>query len=298
MEIDTVISNGKLVWADRVTNQDLAINGEQIVAVGEKEMFPPAAREIDVAGKYVLPGLVDPHVHLDCYYSQDSYESGTRAAALGGVTTCIAFAWQAWTNDSPDSMSTFDEDGTLVEAITRHKQRGESSVVDFGLHGGITRPDRDVYDELEEAISQGVTSFKMFTTYEIGLPNGFLDELLREIASHDGVAVLHTEDPDICQTRTERFKQQGDGKVEQYPDSRPAFAEAMAADDAVRMAKNAGVKYYGFHTSSSTAADVLGDAQEDGSQIRAETCPHYLALDRSAYETKGTLATIAPPLRT
>ena len=297
-EIDTIISNGKLVRDDRVTNSDIAIKGEKIVSVGEKETFPPAAREIDASGKYVLPGLVDPHVHLDCYYSRDSYESGTRAAALGGVTTCIAFAWQAWTNDSPDSMSTFDEDGTLLEAIDRHRRRGESAVVDFGLHGGITRPDRDVYEELGRAVSRGVTSFKMFTTYEIGLPNGFLEELFREIATHDAVAVLHTEDPDICQTRTERFKQQGQADVEQYPDSRPAFAEAMAADDAIRMAENAGVKYYGFHTSSSAAADVLEDAQTDGSRIRAETCPHYLALDRSAYETKGTLATIAPPLRT
>jgi len=99
MEIDTVISNGKLVGDDKVTSNDLAIKGEQIVAVGEKELFPPAEREIDVGGKYVLPGLVDQHVHLDCYYSKDSYQSGTRAAALGGVTSCIAFAWQAWTND-------------------------------------------------------------------------------------------------------------------------------------------------------------------------------------------------------
>jgi dihydropyrimidinase len=298
MGVDTIISNGTLVWANRVRETDLAIDGEQIVAVGDRETFPSATREIDASGKYVLPGVVDPHVHLECYYSQDTYETGTRAAALGGVTTCIAFAWQAWVNDSPDSMSTFEEDGTLLEAIERHKGRGEKAVVDFGLHGGITRPDRDVYDELGEAVSEGVTSFKMFTTYEIGLRNGFLDELFEEIAEHDGVAVLHTEDTDVCDARTERCKEQGRGDVQWYPDTRPAFAEAMAADDAVRMAKEAGVKYYGFHTSCGAAADVLADAQEDGTQIRAETCPHYLTLDESAYERQGTLAMIAPPLRT
>lgn len=208
MGIDTVISNGTLVWADRTRECDLAIEGDKIVAIGDKEKFSSAKREIDASGKYVLPGIVDPHVHLDCYYSQDSYESGTRAAALGGVTTCIAFAWQAWTNDSPDSMSTFEEDGTLLKAIERHKQRGEDALVDFGLHGGITRPDPAVYDELEAAIDQGVTSFKMFTTYEIGLSNGFLDKLFEEIADHDGIAVVHTEDDDVCEARTERCKEQ------------------------------------------------------------------------------------------
>ncbi|MFC7132335.1 MULTISPECIES: dihydroorotase [Salinibaculum] len=298
MGIDTVISNGTLVWADRTRECDLAIDGEKIVAVGDRETFPSATEEIDASGNYVLPGLVDPHVHLECYYSQDSYESGTRAAALGGVTTCIAFAWQAWANDAPDSMSTFEEDGTLLEAIDRHKRRGEDALVDFGLHGGITRPDPAVYDELGDAVSEGVTSFKMFTTYEIGLSNGFLDKLFEEIAEHDGIAVLHTEDDDVCEARTERLKDQGRGDVEDYPGTRPAFAEAMAADDAVRMAREAGVQYYGFHTSCGAAGDVLADAQDDGTQIRAETCPHYLTLDQSAYETQGTLAMIAPPLRT
>jgi len=298
MAIDTIISNGKLVRADKTKECDLAIDDGSIVSVGSKETFRSASTEIDASGKYVLPGVVDPHVHLDCYYTEDTYETGTRAAALGGVTTCIAFAWQAWANDAPDSMSTFEEDGTLLEAIDRHKRRGNDAIVDFGLHGGITRPDPVVFDEVGSAVSEGVTSFKMFTTYEIGLPNGFLDGLFQEIAEHDGVAVLHTEDDDVCQARTERLRRQGRGDVESFSGSRPAFAEAMAADDAVRMARDAGVKYYGFHTSSAAAADVLAAAQDDGTRIRAETCPHYLTLDESAYETKGTIAMVAPPLRT
>jgi dihydropyrimidinase len=298
MIIDTVVSNGRLVSASGVRAADLAIDDGTIVAVGDEAAFPRASRRIDASGKYVMPGVVDPHVHLDCYYVEDTYETGTRAAALGGVTTCIAFAWQAWAGDDPDSMSTFEEDGTLLEAIDRHQRRGEDAVVDFALHGGITRPDPAVFDELAAAVEAGVTSFKMFTTYEIGLPNGFLDALFGELAAHDAVAVVHTEDSNVCQSRVERAKQAGDSDVTDYPETRPPFAEAMAADDAVRMARDAGVKYYGFHTSSAAAAEVIADAQDDSSGIRAETCPHYLTLDESAYETMGTLALIAPPLRT
>jgi len=149
--IDMIIANGSLVSPDGITDADLAIDNGQIVAVGNEETFSAANRRLDASGRYVLPGVVDPHVHLDCYYSNDTYETGTRAAALGGVTTCITFAWQAWTNDDEDSMSTFEEDGTLLEAIDRHKRRAESSLVDIAFHGGITRDDPAVLDELETA---------------------------------------------------------------------------------------------------------------------------------------------------
>jgi len=294
--IDMIIANGSLVSPDGITDADLAIDNGQIVAVGNEETFSAANRRLDASGRYVLPGVVDPHVHLDCYYSNDTYETGTRAAALGGVTTCITFAWQAWTNDDEDSMSTFEEDGTLLEAIDRHKRRAESSLVDIAFHGGITRDDPAVLDELETAVAEGVTSFKMFTTYEHGLDNGFLDRLFPAIAKHDGVAVLHTEDDAVCEARTEYIKEQAKGDPKWYPDTRPDYAEAMAAEDAVRMAQEAGVKYYGIHTSSEVAADVLADFQDDGSEVRAETCTHYTTLDESVYES-SYLPIIAPPLR-
>lgn len=295
--VDTIITNGKIVTPNSVLHTDLAIEDGKIAAVGDKDTFDNATTQIDATDRYVMPGVVDPHVHLQCYYSNDTYETGTKAAALGGVTTCIAFAWQAWKKDQADSMSVFEEDGTLIEAINRHKNRGKDAVVDFALHGGITRSDPDVFDELEEAVSEGVTSFKMFTAYEISISNGFLDQLFVEIADQDAVAVLHTEDNSICEARTEQLKKEGKADPTHYPSSRPDYSEAIAADSAARMAKAAGVKYYGFHTSSKAAVDALERHHEDGSQIRAETCTHYTTLDDSVYETMGMLPIIAPPIR-
>lgn len=294
---ETIITNGTIVTPDRTLRSDIAIDDGKIVAIGDEETLNTANTYIDASGRYVMPGVVDPHVHLDCYYTEDTYETGTKAAALGGITTCIAFAWQAWKKEGEDSMSVFEEDGTLIEAIDRHKKRGESSVVDFALHGGITRDDPAVFDELGSAVSEGVTSFKMFTSYEVALSNGFLDQLFAEIADHDCVAVLHTEDTSICEARTERLKKEGKSDPIWYPSSRPDYAESTAAHSAAKIALEAGVKYYGFHTSSKAAADVLEELQEDGSKIRAETCTHYCVLDESAYETKGMLPIIAPPLR-
>jgi dihydropyrimidinase len=147
-------------------------------------------------------------------------------------------------------------------------------------------------------IDEGVTSIKMFTAYEIGLSNGFMDRIFKHIADRDMVAVLHTEDASVCNHLTEQIKSEGKTHPRYYPPARPDYAEAMAAENAVRMAQEAGAKYYGIHTSCRKVADVLESYQSDESEVRGETCTHYTTLDESAYEEQGTLPIIAPPLRT
>lgn len=115
------------------------------------------------------------------------------------------------------------------------------------VHGAITREDFAVFEELPEIIDRGVTSIKMFTAYEFGLSNGFIGRILQEAADHELVAVLHTEDSSVCEVITEECKREDKGEPEYYPKSRPDYAEAMAADDAIRMAMEAGCRYYGIH---------------------------------------------------
>lgn len=294
MRCDTALVGGTLVTAESTFEASLGIRDGKIVTIGEA--VPEADRVVDVTGKYVLPGVVDPHTHIAGHYSQDSYETATAAAALGGVTTCLNFAWQAWANTGPDSISVWEEDGTLLEAVHRQKERGEGSLIDFGLHGGITREDPEVFDELDTVVSEGVTSFKMFTAYEQGLSNGFIGRVFEELAARDAVAVLHTEDQSVIESLTERLKDEGKSDSKWYPSSRPPYTESMAADDALRMARNAGVKYYGLHTSCRETADVIEAYQDDGTHVRAETCTHYTALTDAVY-ADGTLPIIAPPLR-
>lgn len=294
MTVDLIISNGTLATSEQLIESDIAVDNGEIVAIGDERTLSDADERVDASGLLVMPGVVDPHVHIDGYLSTDSYEAATSAAALGGITSCINFAWEAWTGD----LSVWEEEGTLLEAVHRQKEKGEESLIDFSLHGAITREDPAVFDELEDVIDEGVTSVKMFTAYEIGLSNGFMDHVFEHVADHDIVAVLHTEDASVCNRLEAQLKAEGKSHPRYYPQSRPDYAEAMAAESAVRMAQEAGAKYYGIHTSCKKAANVLDRYQTNGSEIRGETCTQYTALDESAYEEQESLPIMAPPLRT
>lgn len=293
MPADTVITGGTVVTSTDTFEASVAIEDEKIVAVGDEASMPDAAETVDATGLLVMPGIIDPHVHIEDHFSVDTYETGTGAAALGGVTTYIDFAWQAWVGE----LSDYDEESTLLEGVRRKQEKGEQAIIDYGLHGAITREDPDVLDELADVADAGVTSFKMFTAYEIGLGNGFMNRVLEEIADIDAVGVFHTEDASICDELTDLFKEEGKGDPTWYPQSRPDYAEAMAAEDAVRMAHEAGAKYYGIHTSCRKSAEVIEMFQYDRSKVRAETCTHYLTLDDTIFEAVGNQAMIAPPIR-
>lgn len=292
--VDTVITGGTVVTATDTFKADVAIEEGKIAALTAKGDVD-AGEEIDATGKLVMPGMVDPHVHIDDMFSIDSYETATRAAARGGITTVVDFAWQSWEGE----LSPWDREGTLLEGIDRKRSKAEDAYIDYSLHGGITRTDSAVLDEFEAAVEQGVSSFKMFTAYEIGLPNGFINRVLDRLADLDAVAAFHTEDGDVCDQLTDQLRREGKGDAEWYPQSRPDYAEAMAAEDAVRMATEAGCKYYGIHTSCRKSAEVLKSFREQHpSLVRAETCTHYTAHNESIYETLGNLPMIAPPIRT
>lgn len=288
-----VITGGTVVTPEETLETSIAVDNGKIAAIGDQEHLPDGNKQIDASDRLILPGVVDPHVHIDGYLSIDSYESGTKAAAVGGVTSCVNFAWQAWTGE----LSIWDTPGTLTEAVQRQRQKGTQSLIDYALHGTITREDPAVLKELPSLIEDGITSFKLFTAYELKLSSGFLDRILEEIASLDAVAVFHTEDASVCESRTARLKTEGRSNPEHYPEARPDYAEAMAADNALRLAEKNGTKYYGVHTSSQVAAETIKQYQTDSSQVRAETCTHYTALDKTQYERQGSLPIMAPPLR-
>lgn len=295
MTVDTVIEGGTVVTEHGQFDAGIAVDDGEIVAVAEESSLPDAEDHVDASGQLVMPGAVDVHVHIDDMFSEDTYETATSAAAVGGTTTYVDFAWQAWEGE----LSIFDGEGTLLEGVERKIEKGEDALVDFSLHGAITREDDAVLEEIPDVIDTGVTSFKMFTAYEIGLGNGFMNKVMQEIAAEDAVGVFHTEDGSVCDALTEQFQAEGKGDPEWYPKSRPDYAEAMAAEDAVRMATEAGMKYYGIHTSCRKSADVLEQFQDEYGEglVRAETCTHYTTLDDSIYAEMGNKPMIAPPIR-
>lgn len=294
MSVDTVIAGGTLVDSRTTLESAIAIDDGTIVAIGDEQALPEAERTVDASGLLVLPGVVDPHVHIDDHVSLDSYETATAAAALGGVTTVIDFAWQGGGGDGDPWEGT----GTLLEGVERKRGNADGAVVDFGLHGGILREDPDLFGELSDLVDAGITSFKVYTTYEFGLSNGFIREVFERIGELDAVGIAHTEDDSVCESLTAEFRAEGRDDPKWLPRARPDYAEAMAADDVARIASEVGTKYYGVHTSCRKAAETLARYQRDGSLIRGETCTHYTTLEEGIYGEMGTLPKIAPPLRT
>ncbi|MFB6109165.1 MAG: dihydroorotase family protein [Haloplanus sp.] len=292
MPVDTVIENGRVVSGNRSFEGGIAIDDGTIVGLGDRQQLPEADRTIDADGNVVMPGIVDPHVQIDDHVSIDTYETATKAAALGGVTTVIDFAWQAY--DSPESA--WDEEGTLLEGIERKREKAEDALIDYGFHGGLLREGDDLFDEMADVVDAGVTSFKMYTAYEFGLSNGYINRVLEKISDLGAVGVGHTEDDSVCEAITARLREE-DHDPSIYPESRPDYTEAMAADDVARSAREVGAKYYGIHTSCRKSAEAIERYQEDGSLIRGETCTHYTTLTGDLHEEIGNLARIAPPLR-
>ena len=293
MSVDTISEGGTVVTPTSERTAAVAVDGEEIVAVGHRRELPAAQRTIDASGKLVMPGVVDPHVHVGDHISEDSYATATRAAALGGVTSIIDFAWQGH-HGQPEPWT---DEGTLAEGIeTKRDLAAGEAVVDHCVHAGILREDDAVLAEIPEIVDSGVTSFKIFTAYDWGLSHGFMRRVMERLAETGAVGLYHTEDSPICESLTEEFRESGRTGPEDYPHSRPDYAEAIAAEGAARLAVETGAKYYGVHTSCRDAAAVLERHRHDG-PIRAETCTHYLALDESVYEELGDLPRIAPPIR-
>lgn len=293
MSVDTVIAGGTVVTASSMFDAAVAIDGGTIVGVGDEDSLPAADARIDATGQLVLPGIVDPHVHVDDHVSIDNYRTVSSAAALGGVTSFIDFAWQAYEGaDSP-----WEASDSLIAGLERKRANQSEVLVDFGLHGGILREGEDLFAEIPDLIDEGVTSFKMYTAYEFGVSNGYLRRVFDTLADHGAVGVVHTEDDSVCQSLAAELQAAGKAAPEAYPQSRPDYAEAMAADDAVRIATEAGAKYYGFHTSCRKSADAIAQFKDDGSHVRAETCTHYTTIEESAHSELGNLVKIAPPIR-
>lgn len=293
MPVDTLIFNGRVACSNKIRKTSIAFDDGTIVAIGDRASLPGAETTINAENNIVMPGVVDPHVHIDEVPENraGTYESETRAAARGGVTTIIDFAWQGGNRR-------ILEEKTLLDGIENKKQKQDQSYIDFGVHGVLLREKQETLEELQAAVDAGVSSFKMFmSNYEIGVSNGFINKAFERISELNAVAALHTEDPSVCDELLKQAKEQNRGDPIYYPETRPDYSESMAINDVLQMASDKGVKYYGVHTTCKKSAEELESYQKNRSKIRAETCTHYTALDDSVYEELGTYPLIAPPIR-
>lgn len=290
-----IIRGGQIVSPYNTIIGDVLIDDEKIAGITAPNAVQWSdARQIDAAGCYVLPGVVDAHTHIQLdtgvYKTDDNWEIGTKCAAYGGVTTVIDFATQ-FTGQ------------TFPQALQNRLEECKPAVIDYGLHMMVTDLSRDPHQaarDLAELRDLGVPSIKLYTTYK---PNYYADDatLLHTFRAmpSDMLAMVHCENDDIVADATRRLVEEGKTGWRYHGQSRPEEAETEAAVRVVQLARLAGAWVYIVHCSSPHTAAALTQEREAGdSNFYFETCIQYLILDDSQYSGKKPEHFILqPPLR-
>jgi len=284
--VDTIVRGGQVVTASDVVETAVAITGDTIVAIGPEALLPGADRVIDAHGKYVLPGLIDCHLHVGPEY--DDWTTAPRAAARTGLTTLLPFV-------------IYDEGETLPRAFARLREEAEArSVLDFGFHF-ILNHEPAILDGIPEAVRQGVMSFKLFMTYKKRgkrmVSDEFIAKTMERLAPLGGLCQLHCENGDILCYLEDKAIAEGRTAPTDFPPTCPDWTEEEAINRAILIARLTGCPMYVVHLSTKLGLERIKRAQAEGQRVWAETCPQYLLLTDKEMERWGPFAKIGPPLR-
>lgn len=290
---DLILKGGCVVTASDEYPADVAIRAGEIALIG-RELDFPAKRCIDITGKYLLPGGIDVHTHLDMPFggtvASDDFATGTIAAAHGGTTSIIDFAIQAKGQSLQETI-----------AVWQGKAAGKA-VVDYGLHLAITDMNDAVLAELPAVIAAGYTSFKLFMTYDgLRVNDDTLIKTLLVAKEYGGLVCVHAENYYIIDYLVKKFQAENKTAPIYHALSRPALAEAEAVGRAIKMAEIAGAPLYIVHLSCQESLAEVRRARSRGLSIMAETCPQYLLLSEDNYREEnfgGAKYVMSPPLRT
>lgn len=291
-DCDIQIKGGVLVNSKEMKLADVFIRSGLIDSIEAPGSGKSARKVIDATGRYVLPGIVESHLHP--VYA-DRLDTLSQAAVFGGITTLVPYigAVKAW-----------GVEGNLLDAVNYFMEEGaRDSVVDFGLHCSLVASD---LPELEQTVPQicakGVRSFKGFMAYRkrgMFLSDSDLLRILSVLKENGGLFCVHAENGDLCDFLEDRFSAEGKTGPEYYAPSRPAITEAEATFRILSFAKVLDCPMYIVHVSTKEALDVIQMYKDWGGSapIYTETCTHYLTLTNEEMLKLGSLAKVSPPLR-
>jgi dihydropyrimidinase len=287
-----LIKNGTVVTAADFHRADVLIEGEHVKAIGH-DLSAEGAEVIDAKGMFVLPGGIDPHVHLDMpfmgTFSSDNYETGTLAALHGGTTTVIDFILQT-------------QGKSLHHALEQWQGRMNGNLYgDLSWHMAVTDFNDSTKAEVKEMIEQeGITSFKTFMAYKGAL---MIDDrqmvgLMQEVKKQGGIVTVHATNGDMIDFLVQKHRAEGKLSPLYHYLSQPEITEAEASGRFADMAWHTGVPAYIVHMTCEGALNHVRDAARRGQRVLAETCIQYLLLDASLYDRKdGAKWVMSPPLR-
>lgn len=289
-----IIKNGTIVTAADTYKADILVENGIISTISEN-IADSSAEVIDAVGKYVFPGGVDPHTHLEMPFggtvSKDDFETGTIAAAFGGTTTVIDFCL---TKKGEPLQSSIDQ---------WHAKSKDKAVIDYGFHLMISEINENVLHELPTVMEeQGITSFKVFMAYKnvFQADDGTLFQTLETAKKLGGLVMVHAENGDVIDHLVKKALAAGNTDPIYHALTRPPEAEGEATGRAAQLTGLADSQLYVVHVSCAEAAGKIAEARKKGYNVWGETCPQYLVLDQSYMDQpnfEGAKYVWSPPLR-
>ena len=287
------ILNGTVVTAVERYTADLRIENGRIAAIGQG-VAADCDQTVDASGLLLLPGGIDAHTHFALPFggtvSSDDFESGTRAAAFGGTTTCIDFAVQY-------------KGQSLRTGLDAWRERAEGRATsDYAFHMIMADVNDGTLDEMRQLVREGITSFKLFMAY----PGVFLSsdgEIFRALQRAGEIGALiqmHAENGGVIDVLVQQALAAGKTAPIYHALTRPSIAEGEATQRAIALAEIAGAPLYIVHMTAAEAADAVAHARARGLPVFGETCPQYLFLDQERYNEPdfgGAKYVMSPPLR-
>ena len=278
--MSVLIKNGRVITAVDDYLADIFIKNETVTLIGDK-LEIEADEVIDASGKYLFPGGLDPHTHLDMPFggttSADDFETGTLAAAHGGTTTLIDFAIQSKGHSTLEALDTW------------HAKADGKTAIDYGFHMIVTDLEDNRVHEMKMLANAGVTSYKLFMAYPgvLYVDDGTIYRAMRKAGEDGTVVCMHAENGIVIDEIVKQALAEGKTEPKYHAITRPTRMEAEGVHRAISIAEVAQVPIYIVHLSSSDALEQVMLARNRGVHAFAETCPQYLFLDDSYYDQEG-----------
>ena len=276
---DLIITGGKIVTPNGVVTGDIAVRGAEIAAIGDNP--GPAKTTVDARGKYVMPGGIDPHAHIEQMsgmgvMNADTFETATRSAALGGTTSVISFAAQAKGERLSDTVADYSA------------RAARGAMIDYAFHMTVTDTDvPDFADDLAALIGAGNRSIKVFTTYNIQLSDAQILSVMSQARTHGALVCVHAETDAIIAHAKSALIAAGKTAPHFHAASHPRIAEIEAVTRICRFAEYLEQPVMLFHISTAEAVAEVCAARARGAPVWAETCPHYLFMTEDILHQPG-----------
>lgn len=295
MTVDLVVRNGKIVTPYDIVEAGMGVDNGRIVLIAKDTNLPEADASIDAKGGFVLPGLIDAHVHFrdPGNTEREDFETGTKAAAAGGVTTILEMPIST---PAVSSAEIFERRKSIVE---------RKAVIDFGLYGGAGQ---DSIDEIRKMARVGAVGFKTFLQKPqkgrenefrgiYATDNGSMLRVLQETGKTGLISSVHAEDNSIIEHMTQSLKRAGRTDPMAHIESRPDFAETISISSLIILANAADARLHIAHMSTKEGVRLVGQAKASKQRVTAEAAVNHLMLTSEAMKKMGSYAKINPPLR-